>query len=209
MPDSVEALAVALQARDAADVRLLLGQHERDAGAAAAGPAGAADAVGVGVASSGGSKLITWVMSSTSSPRAATSVATSVRTLPESKRASARSRCACALSPWIATASTSWRRSFSTSRSAPAFVRTKTSARPVVVGQQLDERLHLVVGGDRDEAVVDLAGAQLLGQLAVEARREAGVAAGELADLAVERRREEHRLAVARAGGARSGRPAA
>ncbi len=42
--------------------------------------------------SSGGSKLITCVMSSTSRPRAATSVATSVRTLPESKCASARSR---------------------------------------------------------------------------------------------------------------------
>ena len=40
---------MALQPRDAADVRLLLGQHERDADAAAAGAAGAADAVGVDV----------------------------------------------------------------------------------------------------------------------------------------------------------------
>ena len=40
--------------------------------------AGAADAVGVDLGSSGGSKLMTCVMSSTSSPRAATSVATSV-----------------------------------------------------------------------------------------------------------------------------------
>ena len=40
---------MALEARDAADVGLLLGQDERDPGAAAAGAAGAADAVRVGV----------------------------------------------------------------------------------------------------------------------------------------------------------------
>ena len=45
--------------------------------------------------------------------------------------------------------------------------------------------------------MVDLAGAPLLGQVGLEAGRELRVAAGQLADLAVERRREEHRLAVA------------
>ncbi len=46
--------------------------------------------------------------------------------------------------------------------------------------------------------MVDVAGAPLLGQVALEARRELGVAPRQLADLAVERRGEEHRLAVAR-----------
>ena len=45
--------------------------------------------------------------------------------------------------------------------------------------------------------MVDVAGAPLLGQVALETRRELGVAPRQLADLAVERRGEEHRLAVA------------
>ena len=49
MPGLLEALDLALQPRDAPDVGLLLGQHERDADAAAAGAAGAADAVRVDV----------------------------------------------------------------------------------------------------------------------------------------------------------------
>ena len=44
--------------------------------------------------------------------------------------------------------------------------------------------------------MVDLAAAALLRQLALEPRREVRVAARQLADLAVERRREEHRLAL-------------
>ena len=137
-------------------------------------------------------------MSSTSSPRAATSVATSVRILPASNRASALSRCACALSPWIATASMSWRRSFSTSRSAPAFVRDEDEREPFVARQQVDQRLQLVLGGHRDELVVDLARAPLLRQVGLEASGEVRVAARQLADLAVERRGEEHRLALRR-----------
>ena len=63
-------------------------------------------------------------------PRAATSVATSVLTRPDSKRASAFSRCDCDLSPCIATAWTFCLASRLTSRSAPRFVRTKTSVSP-------------------------------------------------------------------------------
>ncbi len=67
---------------------------------------------------------------------------------------------------------------------------------PVAVRQELDQRLHLVVGRDRDELVVDLAAQASLGQLAFEAGRHVRVAPCHLADLAVERRGEEHRLAV-------------
>ncbi len=70
---------------------------------------------------------MTWVTSSMSRPRAATSVATSVRTLPESKRASARSRWAWALSPWIA------------------------SAVDVVAAQLLDEPVGAGLGAHEDE----------------------------------------------------------
>ena len=42
--------------------------------------------------------------------------------------------------------------------------------------------------------MIDVAGAAVGGQLALEARREVRVAPGQLADLAVERGREEHRL---------------
>ena len=64
------------------------------------------------------------------------------------------------------------------------------------VVEQFDERRDLGLVRHRDEAVVDVAAATVGRQLALEARREVGVATGELADLAVERRGEEHRLAV-------------
>ena len=135
-------------------------------------------------------------MSSTSSPRAATSVATSVRTLPgveaRERPLALRLRLVAVDRDRVDVVAAEL-----LDEPVGAGLRAHEDERePVVVGQQLDERLHLVVGGDRDEVVVDLAGAQLLGQLAFEARREAGVAAGELADLAVERGREEHRLAL-------------
>src|SRR5919199_764153 len=66
---------------------------------------------------------------STSMPRAATSVATSVSTAPDSKRARAFSRWRWVLSPCIATAGTPALPRRRTRRSAPRFVRTKTSAR--------------------------------------------------------------------------------
>src|SRR6266498_4016323 len=93
----------------------------------------------------------------------------------------------------MASALTPWRASLSASRSAPRFVRTKTSVRP---SEAVYERLDLAVGTDRNEAVLHLAGRRIVGQLPVEPRRARGVLARELADLAVERRREEHRLTV-------------
>ena len=69
---------------------------------------------------------------------------------------------------------------------------------PSISREVLDERLDLRVGLDRDEAVLDLARRALVGQPALEARGAVRVLLRQLADLAVERGREEHRLAVAR-----------
>ena len=63
--------------------------------------------------------------------------------------------------------------------------------------EQLDQRLDLVVGRDRDELVIGLAALEVRRELGVVAARVERVRAGELTDLAVERGREEHRLALA------------
>ena len=76
--------------------------------------------------------------------------------------------------------------------------------------EQLDERRDLVrpvVTGTKRWSISPAAAVG--GQLAFEAGGEVRVPARELADLAVERRREEHRLAVVAAACARAGRPAA
>src|SRR6476660_9361228 len=75
------------------------------------------------------SKFTTCVMSSTSIPRAATSVATRTSTLPWAKPASAFWRCDCERFPCMATAWTCCFSSRLARRSAPRFVRTKTSVR--------------------------------------------------------------------------------
>ena len=64
--------------------------------------------------------------------------------------------------------------------------------------EQLDEAVDLVGRGDRDEAVVDLAVGVLGRQLGGEPRRVERVRLRERADLTVERRGEEHRLALRR-----------
>ena len=69
---------------------------------------------------------------------------------------------------------------------------------PVVVSEHLDEGLHLVLGRDPHEPVVRLAALDLARKLCVEAARIVRVRARELGNLAVERGREEHRLALAR-----------
>src|SRR6266702_3119868 len=75
------------------------------------------------------SKLMTWVMPSTSMPRAAMSVATSVRISPERNSANVRSRWFCDLLPWMALAAMPALSSVFTTLSAPCLVRVKTSAR--------------------------------------------------------------------------------
>ena len=71
--------------------------------------------------------------------------------------------------------------------------------RAAVVGAEvIDERLDLRVRLHGDEAVRDLARVVHGQRPGLDVRRAGGVLAGELADLAVERGREEHRLAVAR-----------
>src|SRR5437763_9027994 len=69
---------------------------------------------------------------------------------------------------------------------------------PVLGAEQLDQRVDLAVVGDRDEIVLDHAVVVLDLAPRLEGRRIARVGLCELADLAVERRREEHRLAVRR-----------
>ena len=79
MQRAVELAAELELRRDLAHVAAVLAADERHADAGGAGAAGAADAVRVGVGVDGRVELEdTWLMSSTSMPRAATSVATSV-----------------------------------------------------------------------------------------------------------------------------------
>jgi hypothetical protein len=65
-------------------------------------------------------------MRSTSSPRAATSVATSTSSSPSFNRWIVRSRCFCSMSPLIAAAARPRACSFSASSSVPALVRANT-----------------------------------------------------------------------------------
>ena len=80
-----------------------------------------------------------------------------------------------------------------------AALRADEDERKVAVALELlHERLDLRVRRDGDELVLDLALLALLRQLGLEARRVLRVLARELENLAVERRGEEHRLALAR-----------
>ncbi len=74
----------------------------------------------------GMSKFTTWLIRSTSSPRAATSVATRMSSLPDFSCPMVRSRCGCAMSPLIAAAENPRACSFSASVSVSFLVRTKT-----------------------------------------------------------------------------------
>ena len=67
-----------------------------------------------------------------------------------------------------------------------------------VAAELLDQAVELVLGGDGDEGVVDLAALRLGGRLGPDVRGLDGVGAGELGDGSVERGREEHRLPVVR-----------
>ena len=78
-------------------------------------------------ASSGGSAWITRAMSCTSMPRAATSVATSTRSLPRLKSASARLRSGCSISPEIELTAKPASRSSLAVRATSARVRANTS----------------------------------------------------------------------------------
>ena len=77
---------------------------EGNGDAGVAGARGAADAVDIVLGTSGSSKLTTWVTSSISMPRAAMSVATSMRARPLRNSSSARWRAFCDLLPWMASA---------------------------------------------------------------------------------------------------------
>ena len=79
---------------------------------------------------------MTWVMSSTSMPRAAMSVATSTRALPRLKLSSARWRAFCDLLPWMA------------------------SARCRVLRQLLGDAVGAVLGAGEDDARGSIAGSR-------------------------------------------------
>src|SRR5262249_52792746 len=68
----------------------------------------------------------------------------------------------------------------------------------IPTGQVLDERLDLVVRADRDVAVLDLAASGIGGPVRLESGRARRVHVGQLSDLAIQRRGEEHGLAVPR-----------
>ena len=193
----LELLDVALQARDARDVGLLLGQHERDADPAAPGAAGAADAVRVDVGllrrievdhvrdvvdvepargDVGGDERLHLA-----------GVEALERLLALRLALVAVDRCCVDV---VAA------QLLDQTVGAGLGAHEDEREPGLLLLQQLDERRDLVLRRDRDEAVVDVAGAAVGRQLALEAGREVRVAARELADLAVERRREEHRLAV-------------
>src|SRR3954447_10798092 len=155
---------------------------------------------------------MTCEMPVTSMPRAATSVATSVSTLPEPNSAKARSRWFWDLLPCIATARTPSLPRRLTRRSAPRLARTKTraGAGPGLGAQEgggevgvrgaepLDERAVARVAVHGAEAVLDLG--LVLGRRAVVVLGGVhGVVGSGAADLSVERRREEEGLAVLRA----------
>ena len=83
---------------------------------------------------------MTWLMPSTSMPRAAMSVATSVRTLPLRKSASTRSRWPCDLLPWIA------------------------SARDAALVEAAHHLVGAVLGAGEHQRAVDRLGAQEVGE---------------------------------------------
>ena len=201
-------MSQAQPAGELADVVTLVGGHERDP-----------DALGLrrgrcgrcgerrSRRRAGGSKLITCEIPLTSIPRAATSVATSMSTAPDSKRASACSRWRCDLLPCIATASTPWRAQ-ALDQPVGAVLGANEHERQLAVALQLaDERFDAVLMCDLDEPVLDIARCAPGRRAVLVDDGIVGVSPGEPAGLAVERGREEQRLAVAAGRRRRSGRP--
>ena len=95
-------------------------------------------------------------MPSTSMPRAAISVATSVRTLPVRNAASTRSRWFCDLLPWIASAAICDFWSERTTLSAPCLVRVNTSTRSIgSLRRSLRQQRGLRRAVDQDHALVN------------------------------------------------------
>ena len=133
------------------------------------GAAGAADAVHVALVSSGGSKLITCVMSSRSSPRAATSVATRVETdagLEPLQRPLALGLAHVAVHGDGAHVVA---RELLHQPVGAALRADEDEREAALLLQQAGQRLDLVLGRDRDEAVLHLVDALLDRQLGLEA----------------------------------------
>ena len=102
------------------------------------------------------------------------------------------------MSPCSARAGTSRACSLRASRSAPRFVRTKTSARSRSASSSSISRSSFPSAVTATKVCSTSPCSSALGQLRLDPDRVARVRAGQIADLAVERRREQHRLAGAR-----------
>ena len=183
---------------DAADVALLLGKDEGDPGAAAAGAAGAADAVDVALVVLGRVEV-----DHVRDVREVEAAGRHVGGDERLHRAVAEPRQRPLALPLRHVAVQRRRRHVARVELAGepvgAALRPDEDESQVAVALELlDQAVELAVVRDRDEGVLDLALLLPFGQLGLEAGRVARVGAGELADLAVERRREEHRLAVGR-----------
>ena len=123
---------------------------------------------------------------------------------PRTRRARARAGPATCRRAWRRPATPSRARRL-TSRSAPRLVRTKTSASSRSSSSSPTSASQPVVALDGHEAVLDV-GRALLRRRVLVAHGVARVGLGDAAGLAVERGREEQRLALARALGDDAGR---
>ena len=169
MPSSLELLRVAEHPRDAADFAPAApgARASRRCRSVPRGPVRPTRWT-YAVSSAGGSKLITCVMLSRSSPRAATSVATSVVTLAAAEpleRALARSLRHVA----VQRAGVNVRALELLDEALRAALRADEDEREIAVALELlHERVDLRGGRDRDELVLDLALLELLRQLGLE-----------------------------------------
>ncbi len=128
-----------------------------------------------------------------SRPRAARSVATSAVNRPDFKPSTAAVRCCCVRSACSAAVRMPCAISRDASRSAPIFVRTKTSTGPASCLRNFASHACLLAACHHDGGVVDRPGGAVP-RAALDHPRVAGDGARAVHDLVRHRRREEQRL---------------
>ena len=134
-----------------------------------------------------------------SRPRAATSVAISVVTLPDSNWASERCRAFCDMFPCRTTVGTPvLARELPRKLVGAVLGANEDERQSALTLELLGELGKLVLERDREELVGDLAEPDVLAVLGADAARFARVGIDQVGDGPVERRREEHRLPVQR-----------
>src|SRR5579875_703530 len=185
---ALELLAVAELVRDAADVGLLVGQHERDPLTGATGAAGAADAMHVTLAVLG-RVVVDHVTDRLEVEPTGSHVGR--HKYPHTPRAEALEG---SLTRALRHVAVHRGRFDSVSAQlvretvGAAFRPHEDEREPTVGLEYCNETVNLVGGRDRDEAVLDLAVGMLGRQLSLEVRRVRRISASKLADIAVERR---------------------